>query len=103
VSNLAPGEIDPMPMKTRNVAQGWTAVKGQPRAGESSTSCYRCPAYPSIYLSQIPFAFAMYKQPDLQHANNFRNTFSRIVEIEFVGVWDTVWNPGASSGHMDVY
>lgn len=34
----------------------------------------------------------MYKHPDLEHATNFRYTFSRIVEIEFVGVWETVKN-----------
>ena len=32
----------------------------------------------------------MYKHPDMQHATSFRDTFSRMVEIEFVGVWDTV-------------
>ena len=42
----------------------------------------------------------MYKQPDMDHAINFRFTFSRIVEIEFVGVWDTVSNPYTSSKHV---
>jgi hypothetical protein len=42
----------------------------------------------------------MYKQPDMEHAINFRYTFSRIVEIEFVGVWDTVRNLYASSIHL---
>jgi len=42
----------------------------------------------------------MYKQPDNEHATNFRYTFSRIVEIEFVGVWDTVRSFYASSMHV---
>ena len=42
----------------------------------------------------------MYKQPDMQHAISFRDTFSRIVEIEFVGVWDTVRGLYASTKHV---
>lgn len=42
----------------------------------------------------------MYKHPDMRHAVNFRDTFSRIVDIEFVGVWDTVWNLYTSSKHV---
>ena len=39
----------------------------------------------------------MYKQPDTQHAIKFRDAFSRIVEIQFVGVWDTVRDLYAST------
>ena len=42
----------------------------------------------------------MYKQHDMELAINFRNTFSRIVEIEFVGVWDTVRSLYPSSNHV---
>ena len=43
----------------------------------------------------------MYTQPDMDHAINFRYTFSRIVEIEFVGVWDTVRNYYSPNEHVD--
>lgn len=36
----------------------------------------------------------MYKQPDLNYSAKFRDTFSRTVEIDFVGVWDTVASVG---------
>ena len=78
-----------IPIRSRNVAQSRTVAKGQQRASEFSA-----PRYFDLLIHplQIPFAFAMYKEPDMEHAIHFRDTFSRVVDIEFVGVWDTVRN-----------
>ncbi|KAI9058264.1 hypothetical protein FKP32DRAFT_1688725 [Trametes sanguinea] len=46
---------------------------------------------------QIPFAYKLYKQTDkdsLELAAGFKQTFCRNVEIEFVGVWETVSSVG---------
>ncbi|KAG8893144.1 hypothetical protein FRC01_013758, partial [Tulasnella sp. 417] len=42
---------------------------------------------------QVPFAFGMYKdntKTGWEQAAGFKRTFSRSVEVEFIGVWDTV-------------
>jgi uncharacterized protein (DUF2235 family) len=43
----------------------------------------------------IPFAWDMYRRHSDDHVEEgFRNTFSRIVSIHFLGVWDTVSSVG---------
>ncbi|KAI0086458.1 hypothetical protein BDY19DRAFT_344031 [Irpex rosettiformis] len=46
---------------------------------------------------QVPFAYKMFKKTDpesVQLAAGFKQTFCRSVQIEFVGVWDTVASVG---------
>ncbi|THH30036.1 hypothetical protein EUX98_g4147 [Antrodiella citrinella] len=46
---------------------------------------------------QVPFAYKLYTQTDktsLKLAHGFKQTFCRAVEIEFVGVWETVASVG---------
>jgi len=46
---------------------------------------------------QVPFAYKLYKQTDqknLDLAHGYKQTFCRAVDIEFVGVWDTVASVG---------
>ncbi|KEP54693.1 DUF2235 domain protein [Rhizoctonia solani 123E] len=48
---------------------------------------------PPDNVEQISFAYQMYKRSDkvgFKESAGFKRTFSREVEIEFVGVWDTV-------------
>ena len=48
----------------------------------------------------IPFAWDMFKRRDPELADGFKKTFSRPVQIHFLGLWDTVssvgWVPWAS-------
>ncbi|KAI0248361.1 hypothetical protein BJV78DRAFT_1131702 [Lactifluus subvellereus] len=47
-------------------------------------------------LEQIPFAYKLYKSKRKSDvAKGFKDTFSRSVTIDFVGVWDTVASIGA--------
>ncbi|KAG8958743.1 hypothetical protein FRC00_002339 [Tulasnella sp. 408] len=48
---------------------------------------------PISNLEQVPFAYGMYKDNSKrgwEQAAGFKKTFSRSVEVEFIGVWDTV-------------
>ncbi|KAG9048238.1 hypothetical protein FS837_000437 [Tulasnella sp. UAMH 9824] len=48
---------------------------------------------PISNLEQVPFAYSMYKDNSKrgwEQAAGFKRTFSRSVEVEFIGVWDTV-------------
>ncbi|KAK0187751.1 hypothetical protein F5146DRAFT_934699 [Armillaria mellea] len=50
---------------------------------------------------QIPFAYKLYKQDDeagMELSNGFKHTFCRNVQIEFMGVWDTVASVGVVMG-----
>ncbi|KAB5593664.1 hypothetical protein CTheo_2847 [Ceratobasidium theobromae] len=52
---------------------------------------------PPDNLEQIPFAYSMYKRggsDGFKDSAGFKKTFSRSVEIEFLGVWDTVSSVG---------
>ncbi|KAG2155809.1 uncharacterized protein EDB93DRAFT_53072 [Suillus bovinus] len=52
---------------------------------------------PKSDLQQICFAYNAYKQTGVQAdalAAGFKQTFSRVVQVEFVGVWDTVQSTG---------
>ncbi|KDN51574.1 hypothetical protein RSAG8_00119, partial [Rhizoctonia solani AG-8 WAC10335] len=52
---------------------------------------------PPDNVEQISFAYQMYKRRDkvgFQESAGFKKTFSREVEIEFMGVWDTVSSVG---------
>ncbi|KAI0333677.1 hypothetical protein GY45DRAFT_1244065 [Cubamyces sp. BRFM 1775] len=52
---------------------------------------------PRDNTEQIPFAYKLYKQTDkgsLELAAGFKQTFCRNVDIEFVGVWETVSSVG---------
>ncbi|KZP04649.1 hypothetical protein FIBSPDRAFT_391183 [Athelia psychrophila] len=52
---------------------------------------------PPCNHQQVPFAYRMYKQDDEQgwrQSNAFKKTFSIDVDIEMVGVWDTVGSVG---------
>ncbi|EIW59114.1 uncharacterized protein TRAVEDRAFT_28448 [Trametes versicolor FP-101664 SS1] len=52
---------------------------------------------PRDNMEQIPFAYKLYTKTDkdsLALAAGFKQTFCRTVEIEFVGVWDTVASVG---------
>ncbi|THU90421.1 hypothetical protein K435DRAFT_841466 [Dendrothele bispora CBS 962.96] len=52
---------------------------------------------PPSNFQQVPFAYKMYTRTDevgWRQSNLFKKTFSRDVEIEFVGVWDTVDSVG---------
>lgn len=52
---------------------------------------------PPDNIEQIPFAYSMYKRNDrtgFEQSAGFKKTFSREVEIEFMGVWDTVSSVG---------
>lgn len=52
---------------------------------------------PKSDIQQISFAYSAYKQTGVQAdalAAGFKQTFSRDVNIEFVGVWDTVQSTG---------
>lgn len=42
----------------------------------------------------MPFAYKIYNGNDWKKAQEFRDTFSMDVPIEFVGVWDTVSSLG---------
>lgn len=47
---------------------------------------------------QVTFAFEMYKRTDeegVKQASGFKQTFSRTVDIEFMGAWDTVSSVGS--------
>ncbi|KAF8625618.1 hypothetical protein AX17_006803 [Amanita inopinata Kibby_2008] len=52
---------------------------------------------------QVPFAYKMYTRTDdasWDQSNNFKKTFSIDVDIEFVGVWDTVSSVGIFGRHL---
>jgi len=52
---------------------------------------------PVCNTQQIPFAYEMYVREDaegLQLSHMFKNTFCRPVQVEFLGVWDTVASVG---------
>ncbi|KAJ2932345.1 hypothetical protein H1R20_g4738, partial [Candolleomyces eurysporus] len=52
---------------------------------------------PACNHQQVPFAYKMYKRPDeigWKQSNAFKKAFSIDVEIEFLGVWDTVNSVG---------
>ncbi|KAG9101439.1 hypothetical protein FS749_006943 [Ceratobasidium sp. UAMH 11750] len=52
---------------------------------------------PADNLEQIPFAYSMYKRNDdagFRASAGFKKAFSRTVQIEFMGVWDTVSSVG---------
>ncbi|KAG8980681.1 hypothetical protein FRB90_007544, partial [Tulasnella sp. 427] len=52
---------------------------------------------PSSNQEQVTFAYSMYKDNSKrgwQQAAGFKKTFSRAVEVEFIGVWDTVSSVG---------
>lgn len=52
---------------------------------------------PPDNIEQIPFAYSAYKRSDLngfECSDGFKKTFCRTVEIEFLGVWDTVSSVG---------
>ncbi|EDR01075.1 uncharacterized protein LACBIDRAFT_312561 [Laccaria bicolor S238N-H82] len=52
---------------------------------------------PACNHQQIPFAYKMYTRPDelgWKQSNAFKRAFSIDVDIEFVGVWDTVNSVG---------
>jgi uncharacterized protein (DUF2235 family) len=52
---------------------------------------------PTSDVQQIGFAYSAYKQTGVQAdalAAGFKQTFSRDVKVEFVGVWDTVQSTG---------
>lgn len=56
---------------------------------------------PKDNLQQLPFAYQLYKKTDatsLELAAGFKQTFCRTVNIEFVGVWDTVASVGVVLG-----
>ncbi|TFK33616.1 hypothetical protein BDQ12DRAFT_766453 [Crucibulum laeve] len=52
---------------------------------------------PTGNRQQVPFAYKMYTRPDdegWKQSNAFRKAFSIVVDIEFLGVWDTVNSVG---------
>lgn len=52
---------------------------------------------PACNHQQVPFAYKMYKRPDeigWRQSNAFKKAFSIDVDIEFLGVWDTVNSVG---------
>ncbi|KAJ3535236.1 hypothetical protein NMY22_g6574 [Coprinellus aureogranulatus] len=52
---------------------------------------------PACNHQQVPFAYKMYKRPDAygwKQSNEFKKAFSIDVDIEFLGVWDTVNSVG---------
>ncbi|KAJ3532306.1 hypothetical protein NMY22_g7794 [Coprinellus aureogranulatus] len=52
---------------------------------------------PTCNHQQVPFAYKMYKRPDeygWKQSNAFKKAFSIDVDIEFLGVWDTVNSVG---------
>lgn len=52
---------------------------------------------PASNHRQVPFAYKMYTQDDKkgwEQSNNFKKAFSIDVDIDFVGVWDTVCSVG---------
>ncbi|TEB20951.1 hypothetical protein FA13DRAFT_1742565 [Coprinellus micaceus] len=52
---------------------------------------------PACNHQQVPFAYKMYKRPDeygWKQSNAFKKAFSIDVDIEFLGVWDTVNSVG---------
>ncbi|KIM78387.1 hypothetical protein PILCRDRAFT_75759 [Piloderma croceum F 1598] len=56
---------------------------------------------PPCNHQQVPFAYKMYTREDdtgRKQSNQFKKTFSIDVDIEFVGVWDTVCSVGILSG-----
>ncbi|KAG8926343.1 hypothetical protein FRC00_003011 [Tulasnella sp. 408] len=58
---------------------------------------------PKSNEEQVAFAYKKYKDttPDGKaNAKGFKSTFSRDVEIEFLGVWDTVGSVGMFSRHL---
>ncbi|KIO29821.1 hypothetical protein M407DRAFT_226348 [Tulasnella calospora MUT 4182] len=58
---------------------------------------------PKSNEEQIPFAYKKYKDSTPNgkvNAKGFKCTFSRDVEIEFLGVWDTVGSVGLFSRHL---
>ncbi|KAG8832043.1 hypothetical protein FRC17_002153, partial [Serendipita sp. 399] len=53
---------------------------------------------PKDNLEQVTFAFEMYKRTDeegIKQSKGFKQTFSRTVDVEFMGVWDTVSSVGS--------
>ncbi|KLO20100.1 hypothetical protein SCHPADRAFT_817269 [Schizopora paradoxa] len=58
---------------------------------------------PASNLQQIPFAWAMYAREDadgLLNSEGFKKTFSIDVDIDFVGVWDTVCSVGLTNKEL---
>ncbi|KIM81009.1 hypothetical protein PILCRDRAFT_510080 [Piloderma croceum F 1598] len=52
-------------------------------------------------LEQLSFAYKLYKRTDtsgIQLAAGFKRTFGKIVQIEFMGVWDTISSVGIVMG-----
>jgi len=54
----------------------------------------KCGLMRKVHMDRFPEAFDLYRRrlggPDLPEAVSFRNSFSGIVKIKFIGVWDTV-------------
>ncbi|KIJ94743.1 hypothetical protein K443DRAFT_683528 [Laccaria amethystina LaAM-08-1] len=62
---------------------------------------YKAGLLPRDNDSQIPFAYKLYKRTDpagLQLCAGFKQTYCRHVDVEFVGVWDTVASVGVVAG-----
>ncbi|KAK0504323.1 hypothetical protein EDD18DRAFT_1305975 [Armillaria luteobubalina] len=62
---------------------------------------YKVGLLPRDNQEQIPFAYKLYKQDDeagMELSNGFKHTFCRNVQIEFMGVWDTVASVGVVMG-----
>ncbi|KAF9565098.1 hypothetical protein CPC08DRAFT_630430 [Agrocybe pediades] len=58
---------------------------------------------PACNHQQVPFAYKMYSKMDdegWKQSNGFKKTFSIDVNIEFLGVWDTVCSVGLIPRHM---
>ncbi|KAK7681353.1 hypothetical protein QCA50_015444 [Cerrena zonata] len=59
---------------------------------------------PKDNFEQVPFAYKLYKKPDAKEdegeadSQGFKRIFCREVDIEFVGVWDTVASVGLFTG-----
>lgn len=58
---------------------------------------------PQCNIEQLPFAYAMYEREDkdgLDLSVQFKQTFSIDVNIQFLGVWDTVQSVGMIPKHL---
>lgn len=62
---------------------------------------YKVGLLPRDNDSQMPFAYKLYKRTDpagIQLCAGFKQTYCRNVDVEFVGVWDTVASVGVVMG-----
>ncbi|RXW16376.1 hypothetical protein EST38_g9475 [Candolleomyces aberdarensis] len=58
---------------------------------------------PPSNSEQVPFAYTIYRRTDglgWEQANEFKRAFSINVDIEFLGVWDTVGSVGFKVGEL---